>query len=178
MNNITEFTFETTYNQKAMNTMARALRKTVRKKHSRRSHIFGWIITVLAVLLVLPIGEREVVFNFRTVITWAVIVIIVATLLFEDWINGYIARKRMLPGTAFALCTFGEDDYVSETKAGKTESKYENIETIAETKDYFVFLFGKNHAQVYDKNSLQGGSIEEFRTFLVKKTEKEFWSVK
>lgn len=178
MNNITEFTFETTYNQKAMNTMARALRKTVRKKHSRRSHIFGWIITVLAVLLVLPIGEREVVFNFRTVITWAVIVIIVATLLFEDWINGYIARKRMLPGTAFALCTFGEDDYVSETKAGKTEWKYENIETIAETKDYFVFLFGKNHAQVYDKNSLQGGSIEEFRTFLMKKTEKEIWSVK
>ena len=178
MNNITEFTFETTYNQKAMNSMARALRKTVRKKHSRRSHIFGWIITVLAVLLVLPIGEREVVFNFRTVITWAVIVIIVATLLFEDWINGYIARKRMLPGTAFALCTFGEDDYVSETKAGKTEWKYENIETIAETKDYFVFLFGKNHAQVYDKNSLQGGSIEEFRTFLVKKTEKEIWSVK
>ena len=178
MNNITEFTFETTYNQKAMTTMARALRKTVRKKHSRRSHIFGWIITVLAVLLVLPIGEREVVFNFRTVITWAVIVIIVATLLFEDWINGYIARKRMLPGTAFALCTFGEDDYVSETKAGKTEWKYENIETIAETKDYFVFLFGKNHAQVYDKSSLQGGSIEEFRTFLVKKTEKEIWSVK
>lgn len=178
MNNITEFTFETTYNQKAMTTMARALRKTVRKKHGRRSHIFGWIITVLAVLLVLPIGEREVVFNFRTVITWAVIVIIVATLLFEDWINGYIARKRMLPGTAFALCTFGEDDYVSETKAGKTEWKYENIETIAETKDYFVFLFGKNHAQVYDKNSLQGGSIEEFRTFLVKKTEKEIWSVK
>ena len=178
MNNITEFTFETTYNQKAMNTMARALRKTVRKKHSRRSHIFGWIITVLAVLLVLPIGEREVVFNFRTVITWAVIVIIVATLLFEDWINGYIARKRMLPGTAFALCTFGEDDYVSETKAGKTEWKYENIETIAETKNYFVFLFGKNHAQVYDKSSLQGGSIEEFRTFLMKKTEKEIWSVK
>lgn len=31
MNNITEFTFETTYNQKAMTTMARALRKTVRK---------------------------------------------------------------------------------------------------------------------------------------------------
>ena len=178
MNEFTNFTFETTYNQKAMTTMARALRKTVRKKHSRRSHIFGWIITVLAVLLVLPIGEREVVFNFRTVITWAVIVIIVATLLFEDWINGYIARKRMLPGTAFALCTFGEDDYVSETKAGKTEWKYENIETIAETKNYFVFLFGKNHAQVYDKSSLQGGSIEEFRTFLMKKTEKEIWSVK
>ena len=172
-----EFTFETTYNQKAMTTMARALRKTVRKKHSRKSHILGWIVTILALLLVLPIGEREVVFSFRTVITWAVIVIIVATLLFEDWINGYIARKRMLPGTAFALCTFGENGYVSETKAGKTEWKYENIETIVETKDYFVFLFGKNHAQVYDKNKLQGGSAEQFRKLIIEKTGKEIQNV-
>ena len=178
MNEFTNFTFETTYNQKAMTTMARALRKTVRKKHSRRSHIFGWIITVLALLLILPIGERTFTLDFRTVLTLIAILVIVVALLFEDQINGYIARKRMLPGTAFALCTFGEDGYVSETKAGKTEWKYDNIETIAETKDYFVFLFGKNHAQVYGKSSLQGGSIEEFRTFLVKKTEKEFWSVK
>ena len=178
MNNITEFTFETTYNQKAMTVMARALRKTVRKKHSRRSHIFGWIITVFPVLLILPIGERNFILDFQTVLTLIAVLVIVVTLLLEDQINGYIARKRMLPGTAFALCTFGEDDYVSETKAGKTEWKYENIETIAETKNYFVFLFGKNHAQVYDKSSLQGGSIEEFRTFLMKKTEKEIWSVK
>ena len=178
MNEFTNFTFETTYNQKAMTTMARALRKTVRKKHSRRSHIFGWIITVLALLLILPIGERTFTLDFRTVLTLIAILVIVVALLFEDQINGYIARKRMLPGTAFALCTFGEDGYVSETKAGKTEWKYENIETIAETNDYFVFLFGKNHAQVYGKSSLQGGSIEEFRTFLVKKTEKEIWSVK
>lgn len=117
--------------------------------------------------------------DFRTVLTLiAILVIVVVAILFEDQINGYIARKRMLPGTVFALCTFGEDGYVSETKAGKTEWKYENIETIAETKDYFVFLFGKNHAQVYDKSGLQGGRIEEFRTFLVKKTEKEIWSVK
>ena len=40
MNEFTNFTFETAYNQKAMTTMARALRKTVRKKHSRRSRIF------------------------------------------------------------------------------------------------------------------------------------------
>ena len=178
MNEFTNFTFETTYNQKAMTTMARALRKTVRKKHSRRSHIFGWIITVLALLLILPIGERTFTLDFRTVLTLIAILVIVVALLFEDQINGYIARKRMLPGTACALCTFGEDGYVSETNAGKTEWKYDNIETIAETKDYFVFLFGKNHAQVYGKSSLQGGSIEEFRTFLVKKTEKEIWSVK
>ena len=54
-----EFTFETVYNQKAVTAMARALRKTLRKKKSRRSHIFGWIILVIAVLLTLPLGDKD-----------------------------------------------------------------------------------------------------------------------
>ena len=32
--------------------LARALRKTIRKKRSRRSHIFGWCIVALAILLI------------------------------------------------------------------------------------------------------------------------------
>ena len=92
--------------------------------------------------------------------------------------NGYFARKRMLPGTVFAATAFEEDGYVSEVEAGKTEWKYENIEVIAETKDYFAFVFGKNHAQLYDKNSLKDGSVEEFRAFIKEKTGKEIWQVK
>lgn len=42
-----EFTFQTIYNQKELTTMARALRKTLRKKKSRRSHVFGWIAVIL-----------------------------------------------------------------------------------------------------------------------------------
>ena len=173
-----EFTFETTYNQKALATMARVLRKTVRRKHSRRSHIWGWIITVLALFLVLPIGERELVFGLKTVITWIAILAIIITLLWEDQINGCFARKRMLPGTDHAVCVFHEEGYISETAAGKTEWKYENIEVLAETKEYFTFVFGKNHAQVYDKNSLKGGSAEQFKTFLAEKTGKEIIQVK
>lgn len=38
-----EFTFDTVYDQRAVTAMAHGLRKTIRKKHSRRSHIFaGW----------------------------------------------------------------------------------------------------------------------------------------
>lgn len=173
-----EFTFETAYDQNATKTMAKVVRKTVRKKHSRRSHVFGWIVTVLALLLVLPIGEREFVFDFRSIITWLAIILIVVVLLFEDQINGYIARKRMLPGAIYATCTFNEDGYVSEVKAGKTEWKYDNVELIAETKEYFVFVFGKNHAQIYDKRTLKGGSAEEFRTFIKEKTEKEICQVR
>ena len=51
----------------------------------------------------------------------AVLVIMIA-LLFEDQLNGYLAGKRMLPGTKSAI-----------------------------TKDYFAFVFGQNHAQVFEK---------------------------
>ena len=43
-----EFKFETAYNQEAITIMAKALRKTVRRKRSRRSHIFGVIVVIFA----------------------------------------------------------------------------------------------------------------------------------
>ena len=47
-----QFTFETQYNAKTMASMARALRKTIRKKRSSRSHLFGWIVFVLGLILI------------------------------------------------------------------------------------------------------------------------------
>ena len=46
-----EFVFETSYDQKGLTAMARGLRKTLRKKKSRRSHVFGWAVVVLGLLL-------------------------------------------------------------------------------------------------------------------------------
>ena len=173
-----EFVFETAYGQKATAAMARALRKTVRKKHSRRTHVFGWIVMLLAVLLTLPLGDRPFAFNGKTVVTYLVVLIILLVLLFEDSLNGYFARKRMLKGADRAKATFCENGYYSETEIGNTEWQYENIGTVAETKDYFVFVFGQNHAQVYDKNNLTGGSAEDFRAFIQDKTKKTIVSVR
>ena len=64
-----EFTFETIYDQKAVTTMAKVLRKIIRKKRSRRSHVLGWIVVVLAVLLTFPFGEKKFSIDVRTVIT-------------------------------------------------------------------------------------------------------------
>lgn len=64
---------------------------------------------VLALLLVLPIGDRVVTFDFRTVITWLVILILLFVLIFADSINGYIARKRMLKGTEKSKASFRDD---------------------------------------------------------------------
>ena len=169
-----EFVFETDYDRKAMTAMAKGLRKTVRKKHSRRSHIFGWIVIALGLLLSWPSEEVKA----SDVLVWAAIAVMLGALLFEDRLNGYFARKKMLPGTSHAKAIFTEDGYRSETQMGNTEWKYENITAMAEMQDYFVFLFSKNHAQVYDKRTLTGGTADEFRAFMQEKTGKAIEIVK
>lgn len=167
-----EFIVETAYDQKAISMMAKALRKTARRKSSKRSHIFGIAVMILAVVLTLPIGEKEFVLDFRTILTWAIAAIIFFTLIFEDSINGYVARKRILPGLAKSTVTFKEDGYHAETEIGSSDFMYSTIQGLAESEDYLMFIFGKNHAQVYNKNSISGGTIEEFREFITAVTGK------
>ena len=171
------FKCETAYNQEAVSNMAKAIRKTARRKRSKRSHIFGVIVIILALLLTLPLGDKAFVFDFRTIFTWFVAAILFFTLIFEDKINGYIARKRMMPGLAKAIVTFKEDGYHSETEVGSSDFKYSTIALLAETKDYFVFIFSQSHAQVYSKKSITGGTIEEFREFITNVTGKEIQKV-
>ena len=172
-----EYIFETTYDKKALKTMARIVRKTVRKKHSCRVHIFGWIVVVLGILMLLPLGEGNIVIDFRKIVTGLAVVVIAVTILFEDRLNGYLAEKRMLPETKKSTTKFREDGYISEVKAGTTEWKYENIELIAETAEYFAFIFGKNHAQLFDKNHMVG-DVDEFRIFIKEKTGKSIQQIK
>lgn len=158
-----EFTFETHYNAATMTVMARALRKTVRKAHSRRSHLFGWVVVLLAVLLLLADGFAP---DLRTIVTAAAALAVVAALLLEDRINGFAASRRLLRGTETAVTVFSESGFVTTTEVGRTEWKYDRILQIAETDGFFVLIFSASHAQLYDKQHLQGGTPEEFRRFL------------
>lgn len=167
-----EFTFDTKYDAKALTAMARAVRKTVRKKRSVRVHIFGWAVAALGVLL----GAHDVLsdgFGPRAAVTWFAAAVIVAAFCLEDRLNGYIARKRMLPQIQRAKVTFTEENYRSETALGATDFRYGGILRIAETAEYFVFLFSASHAQIYDKRTLSGGTVEAFRAFLREKTGKD-----
>ncbi len=173
-----EFIFETTYNQKALTAMAKGVRKTARKKRTRRSHIFGWIVITLAIFLALADIKDGIEFTANRIITLLAAIAILIVLLFEDKINGYVARKRMLPGTEKSKVTFGEDSFFSETEVGTTEWNYERILILAETKDYFIFVFSSSHAQVYDKNNLSGGTVDEFRNFICERTGKAMTTIK
>lgn len=163
-----EYTFETVYDKKACTAMARALRKTVRKKRSRRTHIFGWIVLLLSLFLSLPLGNEAYEITKGTVVTWIAALAILIVLLFEDALNGRIAQKRHLAGTEKVKAVFSEEGYTSASEIAKTEWKYDTIHTLAETEGYFVFLFSAMHGQAYDKQTLAGGTEEEFRAFLEK----------
>ena len=93
--------------------------------------------------------------------------------MFEDKINGAIAKRRMLPGLEKAVVTFKEDSYHSVTEIGSSDFTYSTIQMLVETADYFVFIFSQNHAQIYSKCTLTGGTLEDFRTFIQAATNKE-----
>ena len=172
-----QYSFETAYDQKALTVMARCIRKTARRSKSKRSHIFGWIVVALALLL----SFTSDAITAKTIATWLIALIIVLTLLFEDRLNGYFARKSMLKGTEKAFSVFDtekEDTFLSETAIGKTEFSYDGILAVAETAEYFVFLLSANHAQIYDKAGLSGGTVEQFGEFIAGRTNKGIVPVK
>lgn len=172
-----KFTIQTNYTAHKMVTMARVLRKTVRKKHSRRAHLFGGVVLVLAgALSVGHLVSHDPIDASQISVLIAFLAILIA-LLWEDQINGYLAYKRMLAGTETNVAEFFSGQYVTTTAVGTTEWHYDKILLIAETKDAFVFIFDKRYGQIYDKQSLEGGTPEEFRSFLEAVTQKSIIKV-
>lgn len=167
---------ETQYDQKAMTAMAKALRKTIRKKKNRRSHILGWILAALALFLAFWSPETGFYFilNSRSFITLTLAIVLTVVLIWEDHINGYLACRRLLPGTEKSKTVFRNNEFVSATAAGISTFGYDRVVMLAETEDYFVFIFSVSHAQVYDKKHFSDGSPEDFRAFIEQVTGKHF----
>ena len=168
-----EFTCHTTYNQKALTAMARAVRKTVRAKRSRWIRLYARIIVgLLLVSLWLSWGNI-----LQTVLHCAVI----AALLLIDWkedaINAYFAKRKALPGTEAADTTFFSDHFLTKTAAAESKWQYDKILALAETRDYLVFVMGKNHALAMEKAALEGGSVPAFCNFLEKQSEQKIQKV-
>lgn len=168
-----EFRMETRYDQKTMKALARGLRKVMRTKRSKRSHRFGWIVTALGVVLMLS-AER---FTLRVAVTGLAVLAILLALLFEDAINGYVARKRGLPGLDRSVATFRQDDYHSATPLGESTFSYETIAALGETDSYFLFFFSPSHGQIYDKETLTGGTEAQFRALLEERTNLTFQQI-
>lgn len=164
--------FETEYSMETLTAMARGLRKTVRKKRSRRVHIFAAVVILLELFLLIATAVSGEPFGAGDVGTLIALGIVISASLFEDRMNAWIAKKNLLPGSELAVATFEEDGYLSVTGAAESKFFYAQILAIAETKRYFILLLSAKHAQAYDKTRISGGSEEDFRAFLAEKTGK------
>lgn len=170
-----EYTFETLYNARSMAVMAKTLRKTVRKKRSIRSLIYCILVIGLAFGL---LAVNRFVLDAKTGITLLVVLVLLLVFVFQDRINGFIAAKRLLPGTETVTAVFTQDGFNTTATAGQSIWKYETILQIVETEDYFVLIYSNSHAQMYDKRSLQGGTAQEFKSFLETVTGKTVTKIK
>lgn len=170
---------ETEYGQKAMTAMSRALRKTTRKKKNRRSHILGWILVASSLFLACWTPETgfSLTLNRRSLITLTLAAVLFVVLVWEDSINAYLGRKRLLPGAQKARVVFKANEFVSATAVSTSTFHYDKINMLAETPDYFIFVYSTSHAQVYDKKHFSGGSPEDFRSFIEQVSGKHFIKV-
>jgi hypothetical protein len=168
-----EFTCHTTYDQKSLTAMARAVRKTVRAKRSRMVRIWAWIIiALLAVSIWLSWGNV-----WRTAADCAVMAALLLIGWKEDALNGYFAKRKALPGTDAADTAFYPDYFLVKTAAAESKWQYDKILALAETGAHLVFVMGKNHALAFEKAALEGGSLTEFRRFLEEKSGQKIWNI-
>ena len=173
-----EFRFETDYNLETLTAMAKGLRKTVRRKRNRRTRIFAGIVLVIGLVSsALSIASKEPLGARNLLVLLAMLCVIYASLQ-EDRLNARAAKCRLLPGTEHAGCVFGEDGYTIKTSVTESRFSYSQIRAVAELPRYLVLALSNNQAQAFDKESLSGGTIEEFRAFLADKTGKPVQQIK
>ena len=154
--------FETDYNMETLTAMAKGLRKTVRKKRSRRVHIFAAVVLILGLLTILATTAGGEPFGASGVVTMLAMLVVILVSLFEDKLNAW----------------FEEDGYVSATGVTESRFSYAQIVAVAETARYFVFALSSHHTQAYDKRTIRGGSVEDFRAFIAEKTGKLVENIK
>lgn len=173
-----EFRVKTVCGQKALTAMARALRKTLRRRRSLLVHLFGWTAAALGFLRAFAAWRSESGLEAGDCVTLLAALVIAAVSFTEDALNGWLAGRRQLPGTREAEAVFGSQEYACLTRPARTAWAYDQIVCVCETPDYFVFFLSKRHGQIFDKAGFIEGTPDAFREFIAGKTGKSVVYVK
>ena len=161
-----ELTCRTTYDRRALATLSRALRKTVRRTRARLLRV--WCGALLALSLLAAWGAWG---QWGSVaLDGAVAGLMLAVLLGEDAINAFFASRSALPGMEVCTVRFLEEHYETQIAGAVTRWQYGKILRLAENDRCLVLILGKNHGQLCDKEGLTGGTPEELRALLEEKT--------
>ena len=156
-----------TLDKKAMVSLARISRKTLRNGRSSPVRRFAWFavsVELFLAALLIWVGLD----GWLTNVLLAAIML--ACILSEDVVNGLMAYRQMLPDAREVNVTFKEDHFIHYSRAAETWWNYRQIKAIGESEEYFAFVLDKNHGQIYRKDGFVWGTPEDFRAFIQKKT--------
>lgn len=163
-----EIQINTTYDQKAMTAMARALRKTLRRRKSMGIHIFGGLLAAFSLcagLLPYLLGAAKL--DWSMLLLAALVLLIMA---FEDTLSGWIAGRKLSAEAREVQTTFTSRGYTILFQGTKGHWSYEQIRCICKVRGYYVFLLSNKQGQVYDGNGFVRGDAESFETLLKEQT--------
>ena len=163
------FQVNTTMDRKSMTAMAKAARKTLRRKKCIAVRVFGGVAALLtAGMGLLRWGAGDV----HGWIDLALAAGLLALMLLEDAVNGAVAVSQLQPDNREVYTTFDADGYTNNAGGATGHWPYEKVQAVCETNDYFVLLLGPRRGQVYDKSGFVEGTAEEFRGFISEKSGK------
>ena len=161
-----ELTFEMNYNLKAMTAMAKAMRKGLQEEQDKKSKIIGWVFVALTVLILLFSAN----FGWMQIAASILITGFACYLIWQDKVNGYLALRKLPENMRTGKWLFREDGYFSDTEAGESDYSYENIFIMVESQGYMILVFHEGNAHIIDLSTIQGGTVQDFRRLLRKKT--------
>ena len=161
------FIIQTEIDQKSMTALARMTRRTLRRGRNGPVRMLAWFIVALELFLT-SLYIRAGAGGWLVNVLLACIML--ACILGEDYVNGAVGLRQILPSGRTVNATFKEDGYVHRTQAGESWWPYRQIKTIVESRDHFAFLLDRTHGQIYDKHGFAWGDPDGFREFIQRKT--------
>lgn len=161
------FIIQTEIDQKSMTALARITRRTLRRGRNGPVRMLAWFIVALELFLAflyIRAGAGGWLVNLLLAC------VMLACILGEDYVNGTIGLRQILPASRSVNATFKEDGYVHRTQAGESWWPYRQVRAIVESRDHFAFLLDRTHGQIYDKHGFTWGDPDGFREFIQRKT--------
>lgn len=89
------------------------------------------------------------------------------------FINAWLSKCAFPKWGSPIETTFNEENYVARDQKTTGIWSYDLVWALVETSTYIMFVLDKRRFQAFDKTSLTGGTLEEFRTFIEEKTQKK-----
>lgn len=171
-----KFSFKTQYDFKTFIRISRAARKTVRKQSSLILNICSIIAGVALMVKYFPKDGMEL--SLSTVIICIAFCLMIVALLFQDVIEASFFKRATKPENMAVTTEFGDEEYVLRSEGGESNCKYSDIEALVEIKEGFILCLGNNIYKMLPKETLTGGNIDDFKSFIEKKTGKSIQLVK